>query len=201
MAGGQHQLVLRDHRDHRSGFGQKLAVAADADERPRLFREAHLVLGVECRHPDDASPAAGDPGEVFHRGRIHAADREIEIDPAEHLESRCLFPREKRQPRGRVVMILEHDAAHALRSCQCGNVEAVNRARHVVGIGVNVDVNGSAEDGGVGRGLLIARIVAVRRRSGDQRGEHDDARFCHRMTSHHGPFRFEWILPLIYCRP
>ena len=71
---------------------------------------------------------------MFHRDGVHPADGEIQVDPAEDLEARRLFAREKRQPGGRIVVILEDDSAHALRARQLRRFEPVVDARHVVGI-------------------------------------------------------------------
>ena len=83
---------------------------------------------------------------MLDSGRVHTADREIEIDAAEHLEpGRCLA-REERQARGRIVVILEDEAAHAASVRELRHLDTVYRARHVVRVGMDVDVDGATHD-------------------------------------------------------
>jgi hypothetical protein len=76
-------------------------------------------------------------------GRVHTANREIEIDAAEHLEPRRCLAREKRQARGRIVVILEHEAAHAVRVRELRHLDTVHRPWHVVRVGMDMDVDGA----------------------------------------------------------
>ena len=160
--------MLRDRRNDRFRLGQQRAAARYAHERTILLRVAHLIFSVERRHPDDAAPSAGDLGEVFDRRGVHAADREIQIDAAEHFQTRRLFAREVREPRGRIVVILQNEAAHAFRARQLRDVDAVDGPRHVVGIGVNVDVDRSAEQL---RGVAPGALRTGARRGASQRGQ------------------------------
>src|SRR5262245_59702137 len=154
MAGCEHELPLRDHGDHGFRLGQQCLSTRDADEGPVLLGKANLVFGVEGRHPDEAAPSTSDLRHVLDGGCVHAANREIEVDSTEHLEpGRCLA-REKRQAGGRIVVILEHEAAHAVRVRELRRLDTVDRAWHVVRVGMDVDVDGATHD------------IRVRRRPG-----------------------------------
>src|SRR5882757_6013819 len=109
MSSGEHQAMLRDDADDRFCLREQLAAARDADERPILLRIADLVLGVEGGHPDEAAPAAGDLGKVLDRRRVDAADRQVQVDAAEYLETRRGLAGKIGQPRGGVVVVLEND--------------------------------------------------------------------------------------------
>src|SRR5262249_31905904 len=99
----------------------------------------------------------------------------VEIDPAEHLEPRRFLAREVREAGRRVVMILQDDRAHALRARLLRRVDAVDRPRHVVGIGVNVDVDCAAQ-----HARAVIRDILLRKKRGAQ---HDGER---RGGSQHG---------------
>jgi hypothetical protein len=83
---------------------------------------------------------------MVDRSGIHAADRKIEIDAAEHFETGRGLSREKREAGRRVVVVLQHDRAHARRARLRRRFETVERSRHVVGIRVHVDVDRALQD-------------------------------------------------------
>ena len=93
--------------------GQQRPVARHADERAVLLRGADLVLGIEGREPDDAAPSSGHLRHVLDRRRVDSADRQVQIDAAEHLDARDERSGEIRVARRRFVMVLDDDRAHA----------------------------------------------------------------------------------------
>ena len=116
MAGRQHEAMFGDDLNDRLRRRQQLAVSRDADERPVLFRIADLVLGIEGRHPDQAAIRPGHLGHVLDRAGFMPPTDEIQIDAAEDLDARHLLAHHVGQPGGRVVVILQDDAAHAVRA-------------------------------------------------------------------------------------
>ncbi|PYR22475.1 MAG: hypothetical protein DMF94_04595 [Acidobacteria bacterium] len=65
---------------------------------------------------------------MLDRRGIHAADGQVQIDAAEHLEAGHLFADHVREPRGRVVVILEDYRAHAVGARQDRRLESVAEA-------------------------------------------------------------------------
>jgi hypothetical protein len=70
---------------------------------------------------------------VFDSRRIDAADREVEIDPAEYLDAGNDEPDQVGEPCRRFVMILQHDAAHPAGLRKPRRLDRVERSRPVVG--------------------------------------------------------------------
>ena len=153
--------------------GQQLARSRDADERAVLLRVAHLVLGIERRHPDEASPSAGHLRHVLDRRRIHPADRQIEIDPAEHFEARRLLARKIREAGGRLVVVLEHDAAHPSRARQLRARRAHRSSAARCRGRVHVDVDGALEHPR-GRNRIQRSLPLQRPRSHRGCARHDE---------------------------
>ena len=91
---------------------------------------------------------------MFDRGRVHAADGEVQIDAAEHFDARHFLADDLREASGRVVVVLEDDRAHAAVAGELRGIDGVHRSRGVVGRGVNVDVDGAGE-----RPVVTARLV------------------------------------------
>ncbi len=88
---------------------------------------------------------------------IHPANRQIQIDAAEHVDAGDLLADHVGEPSGRVVMILQHDRAHAVRARHDRRLESVDGALRVVGKGVDVNVDRAHEE--------TVRIVRARSRN------------------------------------
>jgi hypothetical protein len=116
-----------------------------ANERRLRFTGANLILGIERRHPDHAAPPAVHAGHVVDGVRVHAANRQVEIDAAEHLDARHRLAREEREAGRRIEVALQHDRAHPFVFRKPRRFEAIERPRHVVRIGVHVNVDGAAQ--------------------------------------------------------
>ena len=83
---------------------------------------------------------------MLDRHSVHPADSQIQIDAAEYVEAWRRLACEIRQARGRVVVILEDDAAHPAGAGLTRGLEAIDRARHVVRMRVDVDIDGAREE-------------------------------------------------------
>ena len=145
MARRQHEVVLGDEADHLFHRRQQFAVLRHADERPVLLRIAHLVLGVEGRKPHHPSPAAGHARHVLHGHRIDAADGEVEVDAAEHLNAGHHLPHQVHRPGRGLEVVLEDDRAHLPLRRELGHVDGVDRPGPIVRQVVHVDVDGAGQ--------------------------------------------------------
>ena len=133
---------MLDDREH---LGQDLAVARDRRERALVAVQLNLRLRVEGRQPDDFAVAAFDLRHPFDGRRVHAADREIERDAAEHLDARHGLAHDERE-RGRgLVVVLDDDRAHPGGPSRPREIECVELARRAVGRRVRVHVDGAVE--------------------------------------------------------
>ena len=113
VTGCEHQVVLGDQRDNFLYFGQHLAGSRHAHERPiGLRRGLHLALRVESRHPDHLSRCSPDlRRHELHRRRVDPAIWPVQNNTAIHEEVRNLQAKVVHQPRGRLVMVLDHERA------------------------------------------------------------------------------------------
>ena len=134
MAGGEHEIALRDDGDDVLHRRQQFAVPRHRHERPILLRRPHLVLGIEGRHPDDAAPAAGDGRHVFDGGGVDAADGQVQRDAAEHLDTGHDLANQIGQAGRGVVVILQNDRPLLPRLRELGDVDGVDRSRPIVGV-------------------------------------------------------------------
>jgi hypothetical protein len=98
--------------------GQQLAVARHGDKRPvRILRLAHLLLPIAGRHPDDASRLSLDlRRHELDAGRIDPAVRQVHDKTAVQLEARHLWAKMVGERRRRLVVVFNHEAAHAARA-------------------------------------------------------------------------------------
>ena len=135
------QVVLLDDGDHLLHLRQQLAIFRHRHERPVLFGIAHLILGVEGRHPHHAPPSALHHRHALHGRRIDAAHRQIQVDPAEYLDPRDLLAHHIRQRRGRFVMVLQHQPPHPASLGQLRQIDRVDRPRRAVRIAMRVDID------------------------------------------------------------
>jgi hypothetical protein len=174
VPGGEHEPVPGDDGDDGFRLRQQLTVFRHADERAVLLRVAHLVFRIEGGHPDEASPSTRDLRQVLDGRGVHPADRQIQVDSSEHFEAGNLLAREIREAGGGVVMIFEDDAAHPFRAGEPGRLEPIEGARHVVGIGVDVDVDGAGQK--TGRVVRSAALTRTRLRSRARRASFGEAR-------------------------
>jgi hypothetical protein len=141
MSGRQHETVFGDEADDSLHLWKQCPSLRHRDEGARFLREANLILGVEGRHPDHATPAASDACHVVDGSGIDTTDCQIQRDAAKYLQIRHHLSYEIGRSRGRLVMILEHDRAHPARLGELGDVDGMNRSRSIVGIAVDVNVD------------------------------------------------------------
>src|SRR5262245_60637135 len=146
MARGEHQTVLRDERQHFFHFRKQFAITSDTHEWPVLFGVPNLILCIECRHPNEPPPSSRDLGHVCHSRGIYSANREVEVDSAEHFQTGYLLPDQVGQSTRRIIVVLQDDSAHTLRMSKLGHIERVNGPGPAVRIAVNVDIDRPGED-------------------------------------------------------
>ena len=109
------------------------------------FAVRTLFSESKRRHPDDTSQPARDADHVLDRGRVDAADRTVQRNAAQHLNPGS-DPGNNPGKRGRrIVVVLQHDRAHASRLRQPGDLDGVNGARPIVGRAVDMDVDRPGE--------------------------------------------------------
>ena len=198
MTRGEHEIVLRDERDDLLHLRHQVLSTRDGHKWPILLGESNLVLGVERRHPDQPSPSAGHLRHVLDRGRVDAADREVQVDSAEDFDARDQLAHHVDQTGGRLVVILEDDRAHAPRLRKLRDFNPVDRPRTIVGKAMDVDVDRSSEraSGIVGAATLIGRSLSGGHLQCTQHCDcHNQQRSARRlgiavMCAHVSPLRF-----------
>ena len=119
------------------GLGhQKLLVVPFAD----------VIGGGDGRHPDHL---AAHLQRVLHGIGVEAAERVVEHDGAErlHAEMRIALADQLDDRRGRVVVVLEQDRAHAGRGGLLHGIDMVDQARHHRRAAVAVQVDGATHQG------------------------------------------------------
>ena len=145
-------------------FGQQRPALRHADERPLLLVVADLVLGIVCRHPDDATVATSHIDHVAHGLRVDAANRGIECHRTEHVVAwRRVLADQIRETGGLGPVILQHDPAQAALLRQLRDLEGIGIPRIAVGIVMRMQVDG-ADDRRIGQmliGLRHGRLVLV----------------------------------------
>ena len=85
---------------------------------------------------------------VVNRMRIHSADSQIKVDPAEDFQSGRLLSRKKGQTGGGIVMVLENNPSHSFSVRELRHFDAVHAARNAIRIGMDVNIDGPSEQSG-----------------------------------------------------
>src|SRR5262245_14137336 len=106
MARGEDQTVLRDQAKHFFHLREQLSITCDTDERSILFRVPHLILRIERRHPYKPSPSSRDFSHVCHSRGVYSTNREVQVDSAEHFQTRYFLSHQIRKPTSRIVVVL-----------------------------------------------------------------------------------------------
>src|SRR5215813_12054153 len=145
MTRRQHQAVLRDQRHHFFHFREQFTITRDTDKLPILFRIPYLIFRVEGGHPYEPSPSSRDLGHVCHSRGIDSTNGEVQVDSAEHFQTRYFLTDQICKSTRRIVVVLEDNSAHALRTCKLRHIERVNGPRPAVRIAVNVDIDRPSE--------------------------------------------------------
>jgi len=81
---------------------------------------------------------------MFDGSGVNSSDRQIEIHPAEYFDTGNFLANDICKRARWVVVILQYDRAHATRLRKLRNIDRINRARPVVRITMNVDIDGAA---------------------------------------------------------
>src|SRR5262252_5342573 len=145
MARRQHQSVLRDQRHHFGHFREQFTITRDTDKWAILLRAPHLIFRAEGGYSYEASPSSRDLGHVCHSRGIDSTDGEIQVDSAQHFQTGYFLPDQVCQSTRRIVVVLEDNSAHALRTRKLRHIERVNGPRPAVRIAVNVDIDRPSE--------------------------------------------------------
>src|SRR5690348_7308962 len=141
MPGFQCQLMFGDEGDYLLHFREQLSVLGHRNERAVLFREAHLVLGIEGRHPDYASPAALHQHHALDCRGIDAAHRAIEVDSAEDLDAWHFFAYDVSKRRSGFVVVLQYQPTHAATLGEPREIDRIDRPRGTIRIAVYMDID------------------------------------------------------------
>src|SRR5262249_53453817 len=122
----EHETMFGNRGDDRFRGRQQLAVLRDADERTILLGKTDLILGVKGGHPHQLAARTSRRSHVLNCSRIHPANREIQIDAAKYFDPWYLFANDVSESGGVLVMVLQHDGAHPVRSRLLRGFDAVN---------------------------------------------------------------------------
>ena len=114
VAGREHQLVLRDRWRSRLSSPAAAAPLRDTLTNGRFSFEKRTWFSasnvdIQTMRPQPPATCVM----CSTAAAIHAADGEIEVDAAEHLEAGRRLAREIGEAGGGIVVVLEDDAAHA----------------------------------------------------------------------------------------
>ena len=158
MPGGEGQVVARNHLEHsrEAALGQPHRLARDPgrgelvlDRAPdRLLGRveagaARLVLGVDGRQPDDPGASSGCD---LDRLSVQAADAGIQRDRAQGVHARYGTAHDGRPLRRRGIVGLEHEAREPELGEAASEAEIVDPPRCEVGLDVDVEVVGAANE-------------------------------------------------------
>src|SRR5687768_14734862 len=122
-------LRARDSFYQCNGFRQEHAVTRDGDRRAsRIFRLAHVILGIPGRHADYSRMSAEHLGEVVDCLGVQAANGAVATEHSEHFDIGNRFARKVSELCGLIVVLFDYKAAHARASGATCHVENVERA-------------------------------------------------------------------------
>jgi hypothetical protein len=99
----------------------------------------------ERRHPDHFAESACCRCHVLDGGRVDAADGEVQVDAAEHVDPRHLLTDDVGEPRRELVVVLDDDGPHAVRLGLPRGFDGIDGPRAAVRLGMDVNVDSPAK--------------------------------------------------------